>query len=495
MSIKKDLQKGALVNFIGVVGKVAGPAFLILVTRLYGPDLYGIFVTANLLIEISIAFLTSGFKDASLIFVARYADREEDRPMLYRSMANAFAWSVGFAVILVLITLTLISYILALVYPPDFAGQLTSLLMIMVLTLPFMAFERMTLSATQGLKIMKYEAMVSGWIRPLTLLGFVAVFYLFHPGLYGLGFAYIMTQSVILVIAIWVYQREFSWKSLYEAITGFRLNRELVKFAIPQNFNLTLTRFITGLDVLMLPAFGFSAAMVGFYAAGSMIVRELRNIKLMFSTALAPYIVRFHQAGDREGLSRHFSMSANWVASLAIPVILALAILKEDILFLVHPDFTDDTLFMLFLLPVPYLYNCFGLAGNIVTMSGYSNLTLMNSSIVVALNIVLNFLLIPLFGLVGAALASAISVLLLAVLEILEARYIIGARLIISKIFLPHLLGLIMIAVLTGLHSTTGLFESGPLLRLLVTGVMIALYAGILFLVHRAGRYKIYRVS
>ena len=491
MSIKKELQQGALVNFMGVAGKIAGPAFLVLVTRFYGPDLFGIFVTANLLIEISIAFLTAGFKDGSLIFVARYADRKEDRPLLYRSLANALAWSMGLASLLLILTITVVPAFLGQIYSGDFANELIPLLLIMVFALPLMAFERMTLSATQGLKIMKYEAMISGWIRPIILLTFVISFYPFYPNIYGLGIAFIFTQICVVMISIWVYNLELSWIELSRAFRDFKLNMELLKFSIPQNFNLTLTRFITGLDVLMLPAFGFSAAAVGFYAAGAMIVRELRNIKLMFSTAFAPFIVRLHRAGQLEALSKNFSMSSNWVASIAIPAILSIAILRNDLLLLVHPDYTDSTMFMLFLLPVPFFYNSFGLAGNIVTMTGHSTITLMNSTIVLITNFLLNLLFIPMYGLIGAALASAIAACLLSILELTEARYIVGVKLLLSRIFLPYLLGIVFTILLWLLQLRINFMGEDIMLRVGITLTMIAAFGGILYGVHRAGLYRV----
>ena len=72
-TITSELKKGALVNFIGVIGKMAAPTFLIVVNRLYGAEVFGIYITTNIAIEIIIAFLTSGFKDGALIFVSKFS--------------------------------------------------------------------------------------------------------------------------------------------------------------------------------------------------------------------------------------------------------------------------------------------------------------------------------------------------------------------------------------------------------------------------------------
>jgi O-antigen/teichoic acid export membrane protein len=49
--VEKEVQHGAFVNALGLVGKMAGPSFLVLVIRLYGADAYGVYATAYALVE------------------------------------------------------------------------------------------------------------------------------------------------------------------------------------------------------------------------------------------------------------------------------------------------------------------------------------------------------------------------------------------------------------------------------------------------------------
>lgn len=441
MSISKELKQGALVNFFGVVGKMAAPAFLIVVNRLFGPDVFGIYITANIAVEIIIAFLTSGFKDGALIFVSRHADDSEDQSELYIALTNSFAWAIGLSVIVLIGSILFGNQILEYFYKDEFSDGLTIMFQFMMLSIPLMAFERIVLAATQGLKIMKYDALNNGWLRPLSLLGFSVLFWFFEPSLTGMALAYLSTQSLLFLISVFIYSRELSWKKLFLSFRRFTINHELIEFAIPQNINMTLNRFITGIDVLMLPAFGFSATTVGFYGAGSMLIREIRSIKIIFSTAFAPHIVRMHKEERFDELSHHFSKTVAWIATVAIPVILLVAIFKDSLLLLIHPEYSDNTTFMYFLLPIPYLYCSFSLAGNVVAMTGHSKLTLMNSVIVSTTNVILNLILIPEMGIIGAALASAIAMLILVLFEITEARIVASTRFYLKDILRPHLAG------------------------------------------------------
>lgn len=481
MSVKEELQKGALVNFLGILGKIAGPSFLVFVTRYYGPDLFGIFLTANLAIEVANAFLTSGFKDGALIFVARHADKKEQHSYLYQSLANALAWSIGLSFLLILLGYLLGPTVLGYFYSDTFEQQLKFMLLIMMLALPLMAFDRIVIAATQGLKIMKYEALVNGGIRPVCLLLFSVGFWYIWPNLAGLTVGYITTQVIVALATVIIYQIELEWKGLFRAFRQFKLNRELLDFAIPQNLNMTFSRFITGLDVLMLPALGATASMVGLYGAGSMIIREVRQIKLIFSSAFAPHIVRFYELKDWKGLSENLSMTAKWIAAIAIPAIIGIGIFREDLLHIVHPDFTESTLFMLLLLPIPYMYCSFSLAGNVVTMTGHSKLTLFNSFAVSVSNFLLNLWFIPKWGIEGAAAASALATFILTLMELGESRFIVGAKLYFSKIYKPHLAGVAVIILFLLISPFVQVFDQKLLNHMLQFVLILIVYLLILF--------------
>ena len=472
MSIERELRRGALVNLLGTAGKIAGPAFLLVVTRLYGAEVFGVYVSAAALVEIAVALLTSGFRDAAVRYVARHAERDEDE--LYASLANAFGISVVGALVIVAAAQALGAPALRELY--GFGAELAPAVRLMALALPLMAFERVALSATQGLRIMKYDALVNGGVKPITLFALALALYASMPTVEGLVVAWVLSQALSGLVAFWAYQREFRWAPLARAFRRFRLDREMLGFALPQNLNMTLNRFLTGIDVLMLGALGAGAATVGVYGAGSGVVRELRQFKLVFSSALAPQIARLYERGEIDTLSRIYSSTSRWVATLAIPAVLAVAALHADLLRIFYPDYTGDTSFMLWLLPIPYFINGFGIAGNVVVMTGHSRLNLLNSATMGAVNVGMNLLLIPRFGMAGAAAASALSALALAVMEVTEARWAVGVPLRVWEVFRPHLAGLVGLAVVVGVASTVGLGTLVPLERVGLALASVAAY-------------------
>jgi len=461
-SVERDVGRGAMVNSLGLAGRLAGPVFLVLITRLYGPDTLGIYLTAAALVETALALLVAGFKDGALIFVARHADDEENRPLLYQALVNALGWSVTLAFAVMALFLAFGEMLIPKLYA-SYAGPLLAMLKWMCLALPLMSVERVIMGATQGLKIMKYEALVGGGLRPILLAVTASLFWFKSPDVYGLVAAYLTTQFLVFIAVTQIYRREFLWKPLWRALVHFRVSREMVSFAFPQNINAAFDRLVTNIDVIMLGILGFGAFEVGFYGAGALIVRELRQIKLVFSSAFSPHIVHLFRERNLDRLSQTFATTSRWITTPLVPMLIAVALLRNDLLQIIHPDFAGQSaVFMLYLLVIPYLQATFGLAGNVIVMSGHSRWNLFNGITAACSNIGLNLLLIPTFGLTGAAAASAVTAVLKSGLELFEMTYLLHVPVRVSQLYKPHLAGLLTLVPLFAAMQLTTLAE-GPL--------------------------------
>jgi O-antigen/teichoic acid export membrane protein len=111
--------------------------------------------------------------------------------------------------------------------------------------------------------------------------------------------------------------------------------------------------------------------------------------------------------------------------------------------------------FMIILTIVPLLSCGIGLAGNVITMTGHSGWNLFNSGVTAGLGIVTAALLIPEWGIFGAALAAAVSAVLMRSRQLVEVRFLIGFRLSPSRLYKPYLAALISGIFLFGLEPLT----------------------------------------
>src|SRR6185436_9171650 len=113
---------------------------------------------------------------------------------------------------------------------------------------------------------------------------------------------------------------------------------------------------------------------------------------------------------------------------------------------IVSKTYTHGATFMVLLLVPSFMSCAFGLAGNLVTYAGRSGWTLTNSALIAVLNTGLCTLLIPQHGLVGAALATAVAMFLVSVLQMIELRWLEGVMIRLRAVYKPHV-GLLVVAI------------------------------------------------
>ena len=468
------IARGAFVNVLGIIGKGMMFVFFILGTRLFGPKIMGVYFLVFTIIDVAINLTVSGFENGILMFASRYTDDKGKKDRLYRVLANGFVISIFISFMLIAAAHFGGPELLLAKYPQ---ADLVWSVRLIFWSLPFVVILMVVIAATKSQLTMKWEAILSGYVRPGLLIGFALIFFYLDAGLSGLIWGYLITQIILSVIALFIFGRYFSYRELFSHLKRFKLFGNLMTFAIPQNLNMTFNTLITNLDVIMLGYFGFAPELIIFYGMGARVVRNIRITKLAFSGSYAPVIARLYERGSTGEMNRTFSMVSRWTTTIGLPLALTVGLLRKDLLLLFHDTFTFDATFMLLLLIPPVLSCCFGLAGNIVVMTGHSKWNLFNSMTVGGLNAVLNYLLIPGFGFMGAAAATVIASAIITLLQLIEARYLIKARLSVSLIYKPYVamvISSLVAATLAGAFELDSYFWARITVAICAIGVFIA---------------------
>ena len=431
------LLRGALFNALGLVAKISHPLLLVLITWWFGPAVVGAYLLATALAAVASTLTISGYVDATTLFASPQADTNDEPALerLHQVLANAFGVTLLATLALVALTLAFADGFVAALYPEH--AELASALRLAAVSLVPAALAQVAIAATKARLHMEYDAAVMGFLKPLALLGFAFAAARSGTGVTGLMAAHLAAQGVALGAAFIAFARHFDVGRTLRALARPRLSPPMARFAVPQSLNLGVSQYLTRVDVLLLAALGRSAAEVALYATAALVTSHLRQIKLVFSGALAPIAARHFAAGDRAGLEARLARVARWTTTLVAPVVLALVALRNDVLGFVDPSYARDTGFVLFLLVPPFLSCAVGLAGNGLAFAGRSGVTLINSAVVGSLNTVLNLVLIPGFGLAGAAGATALSAGVLSVLQLVELSRLEGIRLRLRSIGEP----------------------------------------------------------
>ena len=160
-------------------------------------------------------------------------------------------------------------------------------------------------------------------------------------------------------------------------------------------------------DILMLGVFA-GAEDIGVYrvvVTGSLLVGFVLQ---GLTTVLAPYAARFHAAGDTEHLQRMVSWSVRLTFAAALPIAAVLVFFGEPVLgFVFGSDFVGGYRALAVLSLGQLLSIGAGPSSLLLNMSGHERDTARSFAYSTVANVVLNALLIPPFGIMGAAVATA----------------------------------------------------------------------------------------
>jgi O-antigen/teichoic acid export membrane protein len=125
---------------------------------------------------------------------------------------------------------------------------------------------------------------------------------------------------------------------------------------------------------------------------------------------LAPHIARLYSAGDIEHLQRIVTWSVRGVVAIALPVSLVFIFWGAPLLGSIYGESYREASMALVVLSIGQLFNaCMGPVGLILNMTGHEQETIKGVVVATGLNVVLAVVLIPLFGVLGAAAAAGTS--------------------------------------------------------------------------------------
>ncbi len=268
------------------------------------------------------------------------------------------------------------------------------------------AINKVLMGILNGARRMRAFALVQGG-RVLSILGFALLVAVQDWQPHVLGAAFTVAEALIILPLLILVR---PWQTGVAAALATRdwIGRHLdfgVR-ALPNGF---LAESYVRVDVLMLAVFVDDAA-IGVYSFAAMFIEGLYQVPVVVRTVVNPVLVKLAATADRPALAR-FSRR---VMAASLAVFIGAALMVHMIFPFLTPWFADglvagarDVLMPLTIglglyagfVPLDYILMQAGMPGR------QSALMALN----ITINIVLNLALIPSFGIMGAALATAAS--------------------------------------------------------------------------------------
>lgn len=401
------LARGAIGSFVvKILG--AGIAFglHILLARLLGVTQYGIYIYALTWVNILVIASLLGLNTSLLRFIAAY--KAQERWGLLKGIVHR---STQFVVIFSL----LISGIGGIVVWSlrNRIGQDQAVTFgVALILLPVLVLVRLREASLRALKRVVQSELPIRIIRPLLLAAVLSglYFYLRQP----LRATQAMAINLIAVFAALVMGTVWLVKQLPEQVRDARpiyAHREWLKVSLPLLLIAGMHLILKQTDIIMLGTIRGSDE-AGIYSVASRISDLVVFGLMAINTILAPMISELYSTGKNKELQRIVTLAARAIFVFTLMFSIILAVFGKFALSLFGAEFVVTYVPLLILLCGQIVNALAGSVGFIMTMTGHQNQAGAIVAVSAAVNTILNALLIPLMGLVGAAISTAFTMAL-----------------------------------------------------------------------------------
>lgn len=473
------MAEEAGISFLGT-GLGRGLRFLlnVVIAHLFGAEILGLYNVGIAIANIMTKVNAMGLGLGTVRFVSMYSKNQRIDD-LYQIIV------VGLLASLVISTISMgVFYLTAPAISTYIfiSGGSTIFLRIVAVSMPFMSLVVILTFASIALGVMKYKVYVLDLTEPIVMLCVAsALFHFLGPRLLGLGLAYIAWIAVATVLAFYSFSRLFSITECLKHIhcLSRRVLHDLLGFSIPMGLSDILNVVIQRLDILLL-GFFVPSGDIGVYSAAAQISLLFSMLLQPFRTVYAPMVPALEVSGDVERLRHNLALVTRWIVIIGFPLVLLILILGSNVLSLFGPRFSRGNLSLIILTLGQMLNIGVGLSGVTLAMVGHSRLHLANNLLALTSSFGLGIVLIPGFGIVGAAATQAISRGVVNLLAVFELYFLLHIhpyeRAIIKPIIAGILAALAVYPLKTMLVGANTLFS-----LMLLASVFGALYLMLLY--------------
>lgn len=286
------------------------------------------------------------------------------------------------------------------------------ILVVLALALPFRTVVRLSLAGFRGTTDPEARIFVRNVYEQGTT--FMAVGAGILLGVDGVGIAgsWLFSSVTGALLACYVLNKRsnlLNVKSLADvALARIRpvSYRELLGFSLPLLASGVLWTLMRHVDNILLGVFQ-SGTEIGIYDAAFTLSQMLLVLLTGFGFMFLPLFSELHEAGDDEQMRRLYTLVTKWMALFSLPVFLVLFSFPDLLLRLVYrPAYSEGAMVLAIISLGFFIHIMMGLNIQALTAIGRSRLVFHTSLLALLLNLAANIILIPPYGIAGAAGAS-----------------------------------------------------------------------------------------
>ncbi|QSG16041.1 flippase [Halapricum desulfuricans] len=409
----KILSSAVFVFIATMVSSAAKLLERVVIGRLLTPGGYGEFSVALAVFTLGATLGAAGYTQGIPRFMARFDDLEDVRGAWLTGLLFTTGLSVLIAIVLILAAPIIVPQLFE-------SNEATTLFVIFVIAIPVYVVYTIGVAAIRGQENTMYKVLTSNVFYPGFRLALVSVLLASGVGIVATGFSYLFTLSITVVLTYALLNRLFPIRG------AFRLHtREMTTFSAPLIVSTIVGTLLTRTDTLMLGYFR-SSAEVGIYNAAYPLAGVLTIAGGAVGYMYLPVASRL-DSDSHNSVEHVYEITTKWVFVLLVPLFVTLLVFPDRIISIVFGSQYAAGGSALAIVAIGFFTNA-AVGRNKETLSalGETSVILVSNAVAFVVNVLLNLFLIPRYGFMGAAVASAGSYILLNATVYVFLRYRFG---------------------------------------------------------------------
>ncbi len=402
------VARGAGISTAGQgIGRVIGYVTQVVIARLLGAQFYGFYAAGVALINGLQILSRFGMENGVVRYVAHYREHE-DAARVRGTIVMALLFPIALSLVLSAVLFFGAGFIAGTGWLQENGTLMVGVLRGFAFVLPFFVFMSMTAWATQGFQTVTYAAYIQQLIRPGLFLAFVGVCYVLGAKIFGVIAAYALAMFLAGVVGLYYLRKLFPDLFDPRAQTRFE-TKALFGVSIPMSITQG-AQYLNNFSAVLILGIFAAGAPVGIFNAAARTATFLTAVRFAFSGIFSPIISGLHARQDTEEMGRLYKDVSRWIFTGAFALFLVIVVFGPEVMGIFGEAFGAGVT-ALVIVAVAQLYSSsVGPAPRMLAMTDNQNFAMIATSVAAVTGVIVSFILIPRFEVLGAAIGMATAI-------------------------------------------------------------------------------------
>lgn len=425
MSDLRTFFKNTILTFSRqVLSILIGVVTVIIIARVLGPEGQGEYTLLTLFATLLFTFLNFGFNVSSTYYIGKGNIYDEHT-----------IWKTNLIVMSFLSILSILAGGFVIIFLKDlfFSSISTSYLSIMLLILPFfflLNFVQSIFLGYQNFDVINISAILTQLLILILTFLFLNVF---HMNVLGAILAFIISNIIISILLVILLLKKYHL-SIKKGVFSIPFAKDAFNYGIKVHISNLVSFFNYRADTFLIAYFS-NPLSVGIYNVAVSIAERLWIVSQSVSNVLFPKISSMSNNDEKDYLT---TMLTRNVLLISIITSIILVLISDFLILLLFGSaYEDAALPLKILMPGIVFLSVDRILSNDLSGRGKPEMSMYTSITTIILNIFLNIILIPKYGLSGAAFSTSLSYTVAFIIKIIIFKRLTGKK-IVSILIINH---------------------------------------------------------